>query len=690
MSIKVRIQLIVGILSLGLMLGALWEAWQSGTNLIQAHDMVENETVARDLLEAARFAAVERGLTQGVIGAGGSASADTQAKIRANRGELDQRLERTFAKLGQLSYEDSSRLGDQLRQSYGEILNLRKEVDALIANPGEAPDALRTTWFPKATGNISVIFSLRRDLETGGSINESVAAKLDTRHSLAALAEVLGRERGRLAGFVNSGAQMSTEQMVPLRIINGSIEARLQDIEDLTRRLPGTLARQTKDALDSYRAGVAAQREAIITAGLAGAAYPLTFGEWFGLASEGIGRFNSVADALSDSVAAEQLAFEDWELVILLFYCAGILVAFGVVGFAVYSTRNHVERPITALADVMGKLAGGDYEAWVPVFPEKTEMGLMAKAIYRFKQEARDNERYREEQAVFKQQTEEEQRRVLLSVADDFEAAVGEVVDTIASSAAELAASASQVRDMATSSVTNGSEVRSMAEHTEGEMATVSSAAQEMDGSTREIADQVAAAAAETVRVSDLAGDAADRVETLNASSAAIKDVIGLIADIAEQTNLLALNATIEAARAGEAGKGFAVVAHEVKNLANQTQRATQEIGERISGMVDEIGHTTTGVQTIAEAVVNMRDTVRVIEDRANELSAVAQDISSQLTAASGRVATAKDAIGDMVGLSDETHSASEQVAASANSLSESSNSLKVSSTAFLEKVRGA
>ena len=169
-----------------------------------------------------------------------------------------------------------------------------------------------------------------------------------------------------------------------------------------------------------------------------------------------------------------------------------------------------------------------------------------------------------------------------------------------------------------------------------------------------------------------------------------IKEVVGLISNIAEQTNLLALNATIEAARAGDQGKGFAVVASEVKNLANQTQKATEEIAAQITSMLTEIMDTSNAVTDITDLIETVNSTIQSIAAAAEEQSATTAEMASTLENASQRMQNVRAEAEEMSELAASTGSAVAQVATAAGGLSETGNSLERESTLFLEQIRSS
>jgi methyl-accepting chemotaxis protein len=349
-----------------------------------------------------------------------------------------------------------------------------------------------------------------------------------------------------------------------------------------------------------------------------------------------------------------------------------------------------ISRPVAGMSAAMGAIAQGRMDTAVPGVGRKDEIGDMAGTLQVFKDGLIEAERLRGEQEQQKVRAEAERKAAMHRLADSFEAAVGNIVGTVSSSATELEAAARTLTHTAEDTQRLSTSVAAASEEASTNVQSVASASEELAGSVSEIARQVQEStriAGEAVRQ---AQQTDGRIAELSQAAGRIGDVVKLITAIAEQTNLLALNATIEAARAGEAGRGFAVVAQEVKALAAQTAKATDEIGSQIAGMQTATQESVAAIKMISETIDRISEIASVIAAAVEEQGAATKEISRNVhQAAQGTTEVAKN-ITDVNRGAGETGSASSQVLASAQSLSSESNRLKTEVDTFLATVRAA
>jgi methyl-accepting chemotaxis protein len=361
----------------------------------------------------------------------------------------------------------------------------------------------------------------------------------------------------------------------------------------------------------------------------------------------------------------------------------GLLIAFfiarGIIG------------PLSGLTSGMKQLAGGNFGVVLPGLDRNDEVGDMAQAVETFKVKAEEKARDEAEAKVKQDLAAAKQRKAeMIKLADGFESAVGEIIETVSSASTELEASAGTLTKTAERAQQITTTVAAASEEASTNVQSVASATEEMASSVNEISRQVQESARMANEAVDQARKTNDRVSELSKAAARIGDVVELINTIAGQTNLLALNATIEAARAGEAGRGFAVVASEVKALAEQTAKATGEIGQQISSIQAATHESVNAIREISGTIEKLSEISSTIAAAVEEQGAATQEISRNVQQAAQGTQQVSANITDVQRGASETGSASSQVLSAAKSLSGDSNRLKLEVSKFLNTVRAA
>lgn len=361
----------------------------------------------------------------------------------------------------------------------------------------------------------------------------------------------------------------------------------------------------------------------------------------------------------------------------------GLLIAFLI--------ARGISRPLSALTAAMKRLAAGDFEIVLPGLERKDEVGDMAHAVEDFKVRASEKAKQEAEAKAKQDETTMHQRRSEMHrLADDFETAVGQIVETVSKASQELETSARTLTSSAERAEQKTTMVASASEEASANVQSVATATEELSSSVSEISRQVQ----ESARMAnDAVGQAqatTDRVSDLSKAASRIGDVVDLINTIASQTNLLALNATIEAARAGDAGRGFAVVASEVKTLAEQTAKATGEIGQQISGIQVATQDSVNAIKGISGTIEKLAEISATIAAAIEEQGAATQEISRNVQQAARGTQDVSSNIVDVQRGASETGSASSQVLSSAQSLSSDSTRLRHEVGRFLSTVRAS
>ena len=350
-----------------------------------------------------------------------------------------------------------------------------------------------------------------------------------------------------------------------------------------------------------------------------------------------------------------------------------------------------IARPMRALTVAMEELAGGNFAVVLPGLGRKDEVGGVAGAVEKFKVVSEQKARAEAEAKIKQDQIAAQQRKAdMIKLADAFESAVGEIVETVSSASTELEASANVLTKSAERAQEVTTTVAAASEEASTNVQSVASATEELSSSVNEISRQVQESARMASEAVDQARITNDRVSELSKAASRIGDVVELINTIAGQTNLLALNATIEAARAGEAGRGFAVVASEVKALAEQTAKATGEIGQQITGIQAATQDSVIAIKEISGTIEKLSEISSTIAAAVEEQGAATQEISRNVQQAAEGTGQVSANIIDVQRGATETGSASAQVLSAAQSLSSDSNRLKLEVGKFLDTVRAA
>jgi methyl-accepting chemotaxis protein len=411
--------------------------------------------------------------------------------------------------------------------------------------------------------------------------------------------------------------------------------------------------------------------------------------------SEAFAAVEPVIEAVSKSVNeihanAERLNRIERDSIQFWIQLAIIMIAGMVLGAGFFIGRS-VSTPLKAMTSAMKELANGNFAVVLPGLGRKDEVGDIAQAVETFKIKSEQKARDEAEAKIRQDQLVAQQRKAdMIRMADDFEGAIGEIVETVSSAANELEASAGALTSTASRSEQLASMVASASEEAATNVQSVASATEELSSSVNEISRQVQESARIASSAVEQAHQTNEHVGELSKAASRIGDVVELINTIAGQTNLLALNATIEAARAGEAGRGFAVVASEVKALAEQTAKATGEIGQQISGIQAATEQSVTAIREISGTIERLSEISSTIAAAVEEQGAATQEISRNIQQASLGTTQVSSHVGEVRQGASETGSASSQVLSAAQSLSGDSNRLKLEVGKFLDTVRAA
>jgi methyl-accepting chemotaxis protein len=397
---------------------------------------------------------------------------------------------------------------------------------------------------------------------------------------------------------------------------------------------------------------------------------------------------DDIVKQTNDQNAATEVAATERVSTFTLVLWGVSAVVFLIIGAGLFGVAFGVIRPIAEMTKVMKGLAGGDLTVTVPALSRDDEVGAMARAVQVFRENALRVQSMESEQASLKLKAEGERKAAVQAMADGFDSAIGKIIQTVSTASSELESSAGRLTKTAEVTQMLSATVASASAQSSANAQSAAAAAEEMASSVSEIGRQVQ----DSHKISR---EAVSQVEQTNAriadlaqSAGRIGEVVRMIGAVAEQTNLLALNATIEAARAGEAGRGFAVVASEVKALAAQTAKATEEISEQIAQMQSATNQSVSAIQEIGGTINRIAEISQAIAAAVEEQGATTQEISRSVHQAAQGATQVAGSITDVNRGATDTGAASTHVHGLAQSLLGQSNHLKGEVEKFLSTVR--
>ena len=619
----------------------------------------------------------ERGLSSAFLSSKGT---QMRNELQEQRRRTDTERAMALGVLGDLGRDGGGQLAAASQAAAETLARLdarRDEIDRQALAPPAA-----VSYLTDVIGRLISVTAGISKLATDTDISKSIAAYAN----LVEGKERAGLERATVASGIVAGRfePQAYVQAIGLAAAQESFFSAFRAASTAQARelFNTTLSGSTIDKFDGMR-------KVVEQGGLAGDFKSLDSKSWFDAATARIDLLNRVEDGLAMQLVSLMSTKKD-EATLSLGVVVGLtLLALLASSVAVVVTARSLTSPIAALAEAMTRLANGELGEQVDATDRRDEIGAMARAVQFFKENLIHTAELtaRERETIARRSA----RAVRVGeLTDRFNDDIASVIESVISAGSQLQSTASQMKRAASQTNSEAASVSGMTEETSANMQTVASATEELSGSVAEIGRQVTQSALIAQKAAAEGRRTNETVQGLSTAADKIGDVVKLISEIASQTNLLALNATIEAARAGDAGRGFAVVAAEVKGLAEQTAKATDDIRGQITAIQTTSGDAVTAIQGMTAVVDEINEIASSIAMAVDQQGAATQEIArnvQQAARSTGEIS--QSALGVKVA-SSESSAAASQVLSASEELSRQSENMRQFVDAFIQGFKAA
>ena len=570
----------------------------------------------------------------------------------------------------------------------------RSQADAALKLTKDKRDEnLVKTFIPTITASVNASLKVWFSALHTAAQNDPMLARLASLKELGwRMRDIAGAERSNIASAIAAGQPIAADKLAANAGIRSQVDVLWQQVDNLTAD-PATdpaLKRAMGAAKEQYFAGFRKYADDMKKLSDEGGKYGVTSTQFVETTTPQLGSLLGVMYAAGKASESYTEGVRSAALTSLISALAMIGLALTVAVGVGLIVIWRVTGPLRDMADVVHRLASGDTAVTVPGAGRGDEVGAIARSIEVFRGNLIETEKLKAEQESMKTHSEAERRREIREMADRFDANVGRIVEDVASAATGLRTTAEAMTASCGETAQRSTSVASSATLATQSVQTVAAATEELSASIKDISQQVSRVSGMITDAVSQAGQSNEKVQGLTAAAQKIGDVVKIIADIASQTNLLALNATIEAARAGDAGRGFAVVASEVKALADQTAKATDEIAGQVKAIQEATMSSAQSIQGIAQTIGAVSDTATAIAAAVEQQGAATLEIARNAQEATRGTQEVSSSIASIDTNSRKAGSDASGVLASANQLSENGSVLRQQVETFLREVRAA
>lgn len=560
----------------------------------------------------------------------------------------------------------------QLTDAENKIKIIRRQADALMALPrsrrDEAAIEALPTQFKSVIAELSDIPALLRTTQT--EISKRLKSLLYVQREAWAVREYGGRERTYLAIAAYSGEPISATRRTEMAALHDRASTSMKRLKLLTSftEIDPKIRAQVDNLEKAYFGQYAETRQLMLAHDPASGAYPLTFAQFFAQSTNALDEAVQLSRDAGDLTAKfiTEYASSMWARFLTFFGI--LLIVIMICGLQLYHSQVQVSGRLTKLSDRMRVLAAGDIEIEIEGQARSDEIGDMARTVQIFKLNSLERIKL-ERQSIEERDRESHRQSHMKALVEGFSEALESSTAEVNEQANALLTTSDRLNDVAGDASNSAVKANEATGKANQNVQTVAAAAEELSASISEIARQSATALSRMKEAATRTEASNNQVDQLNKSAERIGAVVNLISDIAEQTNLLALNATIEAARAGEAGRGFAVVANEVKALATQTAKATDEIGAQISEIQGTTNQTVEGISAVSKAVSDIEALIGSIATSVDQQQAATKEIAASVSATSDDTSTVLESVQSVSASMDTTTDEAHNVRSAADVL---------------------